>query len=489
MKFADDFLWGGATAANQIEGAFLEDDKGLSVADVQTAGSLNQKRLVTYIDSEGHASYVKKLPYFEFPDDAMIKPVADYYYPSHRAVDFYHHYKEDIALLAEMGFKCFRMSIAWTRIFPNGDDEKPNEAGLAFYDQIFEELEKYGIKPLVTILHNDTPLNLSNQYGGWVNKKCIDLYLRLCKTIFERYNNRVEYWLTFNEINIMSFIPFVAGGLKKSNEQATSQAICNQFVASAKAVQLAHQINPQNKVGMMTAYSAIYGLTGNPADQLLAMAEYQDRNFCSDVMARGYYPSYKLKEYERKGIVLDLTEEEKKELRNGCVDFISFSYYSSMSVSATSGAAQDGNIISGVHNPYLQTSLWGWQIDETGLRIALNNLWERYQKPLFIVENGLGAKDIVEADGTIQDDYRIEYLRQHIIEMGKAIDEDGVELWGYTAWGCIDLLSASTGEMDKRYGFVYVDMDNEGNGTLRRIKKKSFDWYKNVIATSGKNLE
>jgi 6-phospho-beta-glucosidase len=488
LKFPENFLWGGATAANQFEGGFDLGNKGLSVADVQTAGAYKVPRKITYKDTSGNAGFVKKVPNFQIPEDVSAQPLNEYYYPSHQAIDFYHHYKEDISLFAQMGFKVFRLSIAWTRIFPKGIEEQPNEEGLVFYDEIFAELKKYHIQPLVTLLHNDTPLYLSNTLGGWLNSKCIDLYLKYCKVVFERYKDYVTYWLTFNEINIMNFIPFVAGGLKKSDEQSKAQGMYNQFLASAKAVILAHKINPENKVGMMTAYSAIYGLTAHPDDQLLAMKEWQDRNFCSDVMARGAYPHWKLKEYERKGIHLNISEEDHQTLQDGCVDFISFSYYSSMCVSAKEQASQEGNVISGVRNPYIESSAWGWQIDPTGLRIALNTLWERYQKPLFIVENGLGAKDVLDENNQVHDDYRIAYHKAHIQAMAQAIEEDGVQLLGYTSWGCIDLISASTGEMDKRYGFIYVDMDNEGKGSLKRYKKDSFYWYKSVIESNGEIL-
>ena len=487
MALSKDFLWGGATAANQLEGGYNLDGKGLSTADVICAGNLQTKRQITYHNADGTRGSQEIMPYHDLPDGATCDCFDDCYYPSHDGIDFYHHYKEDIKLLAKMGFKCFRMSINWSRIFPNGDDDKPNEAGLKFYDDIFDELKKYQIEPMVTICHYENPVNLANKYGGWINEKVIDFYLKYCKTIFTRYKGKVKYWITFNEINIMNVVPFYSGALLKADQQSCATAVFNQFIASAKAVKLAHQIDPNNKVGMMIAHGAIYGETCNPDDQVLAMLKERDRKFFSDVMARGYYPAYKLKVYQREGITIDLTEENKQILKQGCIDFIGFSYYDSMTVSATASGSISNVISSTVKNPYLQMSAWGKEIDSQGLRIVLNDLYDRYQKPLFIVENGLGAQDEL-INNTVEDDYRIDYLRKHIIEMKKAVEEDGVELLGYLVWGCIDLVSAVTGEMKKRYGFIYVDRDNYGSGSLKRFCKKSFKWYQQVIASNGEIL-
>ena len=475
--FPEGFLWGGATAANQFEGAWNVDGKGASTSDMLTGGTHTIPRKITRETIEGLN------------------------YPSHEAIDFYHRYKEDIALFAEMGFKTFRMSINWTRIFPNGNDEVPNEAGLKFYDDVFAELKKYNIEPLVTISHYEMPFNLTKEYNGWASREVIDFYVNYCNVIFNRYKDVVKYWLTFNEINCGTMPLGGDLGLGILNEgtedftkqvddpQIRFQALHHQFVASAKAVKLGHEINPDFKIGCMLAYMSNYAYTCNPEDIILAQQKNQIANdLCGDVQVRGEYPFFAKRYFEENNIKLDITEEDKKVLKEGCVDYYTFSYYMSNCVSHDPELeGTSGNLMGGVKNPYLSASDWGWQIDPIGLRIVLNDLYGRYQIPLMIVENGLGAFDKVEEDGSINDDYRIDYLRTHINEMKEAI-KDGVELIGYTPWGCIDLVSASTGEMEKRYGFIYVDKDNEGKGTLERRKKKSFDWYKKVIASNGEEL-
>ena len=410
------------------------------------------------------------------------------YYPSHRAVDFYHHYKEDIQLLAEMGFKCFRMSISWTRIYPKGIEEQPNEEGLAFYDQVFDECLKYGIEPVVTINHFDMPLYLSEQYDGWLSRSTIDCFLNYCRTIFERYKGKVKYWMTFNEINLLRGYDTL--GVHEMDQQKYYQAIHHIFIASAKAVKLGHEIDENNQIGMMLAHILTYPETCNPCDvEQEILVSRNLKYFFADVQCRGYYPSYILKKLENQSIHIKKEEGDDEILKQGCVDYIGFSYYNSGVITTRSDAKETlGNGIKLAQNPYLQESEWKWPIDPKGLRISLNILWDRYQKPLFIVENGLGAEDHIEADGSIHDDYRISYLRDHIIEMKKAVEIDGVDLMGYTPWGCIDLVSAGTGEMKKRYGFVYVDMDDEGNGSLTRSHKDSFDWYKKVIESNGEIL-
>jgi 6-phospho-beta-glucosidase len=477
-KFPEGFLWGGATAANQCEGAYNEGGKGLSTADILTSGSRTTPRRITPVLEEGA------------------------YYPSHEAIDFYHRYKEDIKLFAEMGFKVFRMSIAWTRIFPNGDDAEPNEEGLKFYDNVFAELKKYNIEPLVTISHYEAPYNLTKKYNGWANRKVIDFYVKYCETIFKRYRDVVKYWLTFNEINAltMPFGTFIAGAImpegngeltnsESNNEQIRYQALHHQLVASAKAVKLGHEINKNFKIGCMIAYMCTYPLTCKPEDVLLAQQKDNLSNFlCSDVQVRGAYPGFAKRYFKENNINIVMEEDDEKTLKEGCVDFYTFSYYMSNCISSDPNQEEiGGNLSMGLKNPYLKASDWGWQIDPKGLRWSLNNIYNRYQIPIMVVENGLGAVDTVEADGSINDDYRIEYLREHIKEMKEAI-ADGVDLIGYTTWGCIDLVSASTGEMEKRYGFIYVDKDNEGKGTLKRIPKKSFYWYKKVIETNGEEL-
>lgn len=473
-QFPEGFLWGGATAANQLEGAYNEGGRGLANVDVSPVGE-DRLKIIT-----------GQLKHFDFDDE--------HFYPAKEAIDFYHRYKEDIALFAEMGFKTFRMSIGWSRIFPKGDELEPNEEGLAFYEDVFKECRKYDIEPLVTITHFDIPMHLVTEYGGWRNRKMLEFYERLCRTLFTRYKGLVKYWLTFNEINMILHAPFMGAGLyfeEGENEtQVKYQAAHHELVASAIATKLAHEIDPENKVGCMLAAGQYYPNTAHPRDYWAAMQEDRENYFFIDVQARGYYPNYAKKKWEREGIELDITEEDLALLRDYTVDFVSFSYYSSRVASGDPEVTEKtaGNIFASLKNPYLDASEWGWQIDPLGLRITLNAIWDRYQKPMFIVENGLGAIDTPDDNGYVEDDYRIDYLRQHIEAMRDAITEDGVELLGYTTWGPIDLVSAGTGEMKKRYGFIYVDRDNAGKGTLKRSKKKSFDWYKKVIATNGAEL-
>lgn len=491
MSFPDNFLWGGAVAANQYEGGFNEDNKGVNSADCITRGSRTKPRLVTFKRESGK---IEAVPMFgmDIHDKVQFGCFEGFDYPSHRGIDFYHHFKSDIALFAEMGFKVFRLSINWSRIYPTGMEDKPNEAGLKFYDDVFDELQKYHIEPLVTISHYETPIELQNTWGSWTNSKTIECFERYVRTIGQRYRNKVKYWLTFNEINVCETSPWLSAGVGKNDLQTKADIAKNQLIASAKAVSILHEICSANKVGNMIAYGAVYPYTCNPNDVLKSKLKIRSKHFYTDVQVRGYYPSYKLKEYERKGIRFSLTDEESQILKKGTVDFISFSYYMSSVVSSDPNLDNNatGNMLTGsVKNPYLNSSEWGWQIDPTGLRIALNELWERYQKPLFIVENGMGANDILENDKTCHDPYHIEYLRDHIKSMKDAIELDGVNIMGYTPWGCIDLVSASTGEMSKRYGFIYVDVDDEGNGTYNRYKKDSFYWYKKVIASNGEDLD
>ena len=473
--FPEGFLWGGATAANQCEGGFDADGRGLANVDVIPHGPDRRTAML----GEG----------------TPLECDDEHYYPSHEAIDLYHHYKEDIALLAEMGFKVYRMSLAWTRIFPNGDEDEPNEAGLAFYEDVFRECRAHGIEPLVTITHFDLPIHLIKEYGGWRSRKLIDFYKRLARTLFSRYKGLVRYWLTFNEINMILHLPFMGAGLVfeegENREQAKYLAAHNELVASAWATKIAHEIDPDVKVGCMLAAGSYYPYSCSPADVREAQLKNQENYFFVDVQARGHYPAYALRKFEREGIDVGMTAEDEKILAENTVDFVSFSYYSSRCAAAEppADAEMTGNAFRGVKNPYLQASQWGWAIDSLGLRITMNDLYDRYQKPLFIVENGLGARDEVEPDGTISDDYRIDYLRAHIEAMRDAIIEDGVDLLGYTTWGPIDLVSASTGEMSKRYGFIYVDRDDAGNGTLERRRKKSFWWYKKVIASNGADLD
>ena len=469
-----DFLWGGAVAANQLEGGWNKGGKGVSVIDVMTAGANGVPREIT---------------------DGVI-PGKNY--PNHEAIDFYGHYKEDIKLFAEMGFKCFRTSIAWTRIFPNGDDEQPNEEGLQFYDDMFDELLKYGIEPVITLSHFEMPYHLAKEYGGWVNRKVIGFFVKFAEVVMKRYKDKVKYWMTFNEINNQSNVDadifgWTCSGVRfseyENKKEVMYQAAHHELVASAMVVKMGHEINPDMKIGCMCSFVPFYPYSCNPADIMTATECMHERFHFMDTHVRGHYPAYSLKEWEREGYQIKMEPEDEAILAEGKVDYIGFSYYMTNAVKADvkndTTQATDGSSSNSVPNPYVKASEWGWQIDPVGLRYALVTMYERYEIPLFIVENGFGDIDVLKEDGTCDDDARIAYLKAHIEEMKKAVEIDGVDLLGYTPWGCIDLVSFTTGEMKKRYGFIYVDKNNDGSGTLKRSKKKSFDWYKNVIASNG----
>lgn len=476
MGFPKDFLWGGAVAAHQLEGGWNKGGKGPSVADVMTAGAHGVPREIT---------------------DGVI-PGKNY--PNHEAIDFYTHFREDIALFGEMGFRCFRTSIAWSRIFPTGVETEPNEEGLKFYDEMFDELLKHGIEPVITLSHFEMPFHLAKTYGGFRSREVVDHFVRYAEAVFTRYQDKVKYWMTFNEINnqkntdvdifawTCSGVTFKEG---ENREEVMYQAVHHELVASALAVKAGHALNPDLKIGCMVSFVPIYPYSCDPDDMMLSVEAMHDRYLFADVHVRGHYPAYAYKEWERKGYDIRMLPEDAKILEEGTVDYIGFSYY--MSNVVKTDANEGGDAIAGgnkhsVKNPYIKSSEWGWPIDPVGLRYALSMLTERYELPLFIVENGFGAVDVKEEDGTVNDDYRVAYLAAHIREMEKAIELDGVDLMGYTPWGCIDLVSFTTGEMKKRYGFIYVDKDNEGKGTLERSKKRSFDWYRKVIATNGEDL-
>lgn len=472
MSFPKEFLWGGATAANQCEGAYQEDGRGLANVDTIPYG---EDRFPVMLG-------LKK----------MLECDTEHFYPSHDAIDFYHRYKEDIKLFAEMNMKCYRFSIAWTRIFPNGDDETPNEKGLDFYEAVVDECLKYGIEPLITICHFDAPIALIKKYGGWKDRRMIDAFMKLCYALFTRLNGKVKYWLTFNEINMLLHLPFMGAGIYfeegEDKNQVLYTAAHHELVASAKAVKLAHEMMPNAMVGCMLAAGQFYPYSCHPQDVYKGMEHDRDNYFFIDVQARGEYPVWAIKRMEKLGVNIDITSEDTKLLQQGTVDFISFSYYASRCVSAdpeiNKQNAKGNAVFSAVKNPYLKDSEWGWQIDPLGLRITCNTLYDRYQKPLFIVENGLGANDTVEEDG-IHDPYRIDYMREHIKAMDAVINEDGLPLLGCTFWGIIDLISASTGEIKKRYGTIYVDKQVDGSGNLERKKKDSFVWYQKVIESNG----
>ena len=464
--FPKNFLWGGAVAANQCEGAYQEDGKGLSVQDVLPRGIRGSRT--------------------KLPTEENLKL---------EAIDFYHRYPQDIKMFAEMGFKVFRTSIAWSRIFPKGDEEQPNEAGLEFYDRVFEECRKYGIEPLMTLSHYETPLYLAETYNGWTDRRMIGFYERYVRTVFKRYRGKVKYWLTFNEINSLLHAPFMSGGIANMQgltEQDLYQAAHHELVASALATKIGHEMMPDAMIGCMILSMPTYPLTPSPDDVIAAMDAEHRNYFYGDVHVRGKYPGYMKRYFREHGIQIQFAPEDEEILKN-TVDFVSFSYY--MSVCATSDPEKQkkglGNLLGGVPNPTLKASDWGWQIDPKGLRYVLNMFYDRYQKPLFIVENGLGAVDVLNEDEngnkTVEDDYRIQYLKDHLIQVGEAV-QDGVEIMGYTSWGCIDVVSASTAELKKRYGYIYVDRNDDGTGTMERYKKKSFYWYQKVIESNGEVL-
>ncbi|MEK4660838.1 family 1 glycosylhydrolase [Priestia sp. FSL H7-0729] len=481
-SFPKGFLWGGATAANQLEGAYDADGKGLSTSD-----------MAPYIPHEERSGKDFTFDVDSVQLEEYLSGNSGVYFPKRNGVDFYHRYQEDIALFAEMGFKVFRLSIAWTRIFPTGEEAVPNEAGLAFYDNVLDELLKYGIEPLVTISHYEMPVELTRKYNGWESREMIDLYLKFANTLFDRYKNKVKYWITFNEMNMMLTSLYTGGGIledkiKGSQEQVAYQATHHQFVASALAVKSGKEKMPNAQIGCMICRLETYAASSKPEDVLQTLKEDQMNLFYPEVQVRGEYPSYMQRYFEEQGIELVKGSEDDAIIRDNTVDFIAFSYYMTyIGKYDPNDNSNSGMLVSQIKNPHLKATEWGWPIDPIGLRIALNRLYDRYQMPLFIVENGLGAQDTLEEDGSVHDTYRIDYLRSHIEQMKEAV-ADGVELMGFTSWGPIDIISCSTSEMGKRYGFIYVDQDNAGHVTLERTRKDSFYWYKQVIETNGETL-
>ncbi|MBR0630113.1 glycoside hydrolase family 1 protein [Bacillus altitudinis] len=480
--FSDDFLWGGATAANQIEGAYLEGGKGLSTSDFAAYKDPYETGKVNNFTFDVSSAELTR--YKEQPDE--------FDFPKRRGIDFYHRYEEDIALFAEMGFKVFRLSISWARIFPTGLEDKPNEEGLAFYDNVFDECAKYGIEPLVTMSHYEMPITLTEKYNGWMSRELVPLFEKYARAILERYKNKVKYWITFNEMNMNLNSLYTGAGILEDlvdhKLQAAYQASHHQFIASALTVKAAKEIIPNVQIGCMINQIEAYAKTTKPEDQLQAVKSNQLNMFYPDVQARGEYPTYMVKYFADNDIKLDIEEQDEQILKEGIVDFVAISYYMSHVAEAREDAAElAGTFDSPIKNEHLELSQWDWPIDPMGLRISLIKLYDRYQKPLFVCENGLGARDTLTPDKEIHDDYRIDYLKQHIEQMKEAVKE-GVDLMGYTPWGCIDLISCGTSQMSKRYGLIYVDQDDRGNGTLNRYKKDSFYWYKKVIETNGEDL-
>lgn len=472
------FLWGGALAAHQFEGGWDADSKGPSVVDVLTAGAHGTPRRVTQTVEPGE------------------------FYPNHEAIDFYHRFRDDIALFAEMGLKCLRTSIAWSRIFPNGDETEPNEQGLAFYDAVFDELLAHGIEPVITLSHFELPLHLARHYGGFRNRELVEFFHRFARVCFERYHTKVRWWMTFNEINNQMnttnpLFLWTNSGVQITDgddpREVLFQVAHNELLASALAVKAGHEIDSDLQIGCMVSHVPIYPFSCHPDDVMAAQIAMRERFLFPDVHVRGHYPAYALAEIARAGFDIGLQSGDEQILAEGTVDYIGFSYYMSAAVqSAPTGVdtstAVNGGPANSVPNPHVKASDWGWQIDPTGLRYTLCTLAERYEKPLFIVENGYGAIDEIDPDGEIHDQARIDYLRAHIEALTTAVVIDGVDLIGYTPWGIIDCVSFTTGEMKKRYGMIHVDRDNAGDGTMERRRKQSFDWYRNVIATNGREL-
>jgi 6-phospho-beta-glucosidase len=480
--FPKEFLWGGALSACQAEGAYNIDNKSLTVPEIMKYNAKMDRKSVK------HQHITMEMIEEGKNDEDIIK------YPKRRGIDFYHTYKEDIALFAEMGFKVFRYSISWARVFPNGDDLEPNELALKFYDNVIDECLKYNMEPLITISHFDMPIVLIDKFGGWYNEKLIDLYLKYCEVIFNRYQRKVKYWVTFNEINMsvrksVKTLGIVDQG-EENYEEMVYQGLHHQFVAAAKATKLAHSIDANNKIGSMVAYFTTYAHTCKPNDALKTQQDNQMKNlFFLDVLNKGEYPYYAKTYFEKNNIKLNVKEEDLDIIKKYTADFIGMSYYNSMVASSDPNNLEltPGNVASVYKNPHLDHNEWGWQIDPVGLRYTLNLLYDRYKLPIFILENSSGFIDTLNEDKTINDPYRIDFLQKHIEQIKLAI-EDGTEVIGYTMWGPIDMISSGTSEMSKRYGFIYVDQDDYGNGSKKRYKKDSFYWYKNVIDTNGEEL-
>lgn len=466
IDFPKEFLWGGAIAANQAEGAYLEDGKGLGICDILQVG----KNRLTDFD---------------------VNMQSNSFYPSHEAIDFYHHYKEDVQLFSELGINCFRLSINWARIFPNGDDIEPNEAGLQFYDDLFDHLLEKGIEPIVTISHYETPLHLTKKYGGWDNRALIDFFVHYCEVIFNRYRKKVNYWMSFNELNNVVKIPWLAAAIdirgSENPLQREYQAAHNMFVAHALATKKLKEIIPDGLMGCMLSLSGVYPETCNPED-VFGSNEFRRKSlFFSDVMIRGKYPSYTKRMFEELNVTLEIGDEDLALIAAHTSDYLAFSYYLTTVFSSETKMMSGTGGPAGKKNPYLKTSDWGWQIDPLGLRLVCNELTDRYQVPLMIAENGLGCRDEVTDRQKIYDLERMAYLQDHLLAINEAI-QDGCEVIGYTWWGLIDIVSAGTGEMEKRYGMIYVDKDNKGEGSLVRMKKDSFDYYQEIIRSNGQVL-
>lgn len=481
MSFPKTFLWGGAIAACQAEGAFDADGKSLTFPDI-----------VRKIDKKQRCDSSQRI--ISAAELELLRKQPSELFPKRRGIDFYHTYKEDIALLAEMGFSVFRFSIALARVFPNLTESAPNEAALAYYDAVVNECLSHNIVPLVTIAHFDAPVAVYDLYGGWDNRKMIDIYIKYATVLFERFKGRIKHWITFNEINVAMRAPFKTLGMVYENtaEYPTKifNGLHNQFVAAASAVKIGHEIDPENSIGCMVASIACYPYSCTPAD-VLAAKNKEDMTclYPLDVMVKGFYPHFAKAYFRKNGIALNILPADMELISSHTADFVAFSYYMSTVAAANESGLDmtNANMTSSVKNPYLKSTEWGWQIDPEGLRYVINSYYSRYRKPLYIVENGIGLPEQPDKDGEIHDTARIDYLREHIRQMGLAI-EDGCDVRGYTMWSPIDIISSMSSEMSKRYGFIYVDQDDDGNGTKKRIRKDSFYWYKQLIASNGDNL-
>lgn len=475
--FPKDFLWGGAVAACQCEGAYDVDGRGLSTSDIHKYDTSIDR---TNITKEGGGTLAE-----------INNLIADKegYYPKRHGIDFYHTYKDDLALLQEMGFKNFRTSISWSRIFPKGDEEEANEAGLQFYDRLIEEIIKDGMEPIITMSHYDIPLHLVTEYGGFANRKCIDFFVKYAKTLLERYKGNVKYWIVFNQINLVQYCQFGSLGVyddqAENMEELKFQAVHNQFVASAMVKKLSQQIDPLVKIGTMLADCTYYPASCKPEDIVLTMKRNRMQYFYSDVQLRGEYPGYALRYFKENNMTISMAKGDEEVIKENVMDFLAISYYYSRIVDSSKNSMDPKEC---EQNPFLKPAPWEWRLDPLGFYNCLSQYWDRYQIPLMIGENGLGALDQVEADGSIHDEYRIDYYRQHIKVLRDCV-KDGVDIFAYCAWGPIDIVSSSSAEMSKRYGFIYVDKDDLGNGSLKRLKKDSFEWYKKVVTSNGESLD
>lgn len=476
QQFPEDFFWGGSIAAHQMEGSWNVDGKGPAIMDFATSGTVDIPREFTESIEEGK------------------------HYPSHEGIDFYNRYKKDIELFADMGFKALRISIDWSRIYPNGDELEPNKKGIDYYINVVDTLKSYGIEPIVTLYHFEMPKNLVDKYGSWTNKEVVKFYLKYAETMFLALKGKVKYWVTFNEMNHIDprteasdIFTYILAGLKYTEMENPKQTLAtigyHMTLAGVKACELGRKIDSDNIMGCVFGLTPVYPYNSDPKVSLKALEE-MDRDFYQiDAMTRGFYPKYKIKEYDKLGIEIEITDDDKKSFENGTIDFIGLNYYSSSMVKLEDGNKDEEALFSGIQNPLLPKSKWGWAIDPVGLRYIVNYTYRKYGLPIIVTENGLGAEDILESDGQIHDTYRIDYLNEHLSELKKAIVEDGVECFGYLMWGPIDLVSATTGEIKKRYGFIYVNKHDNGTGDYSRIPKDSYYWFKDVISTNGESID